>query len=236
MSVRPKNSHRYSALLIGLLLLFLWVPWWVEFAWGGVLIDIVVIATLLAAVYAASDRPFGYYVAMVLAAPALFSRALLALGEFHQMIGLSLICWGIFMTYVTVVILRDVMSTPLVNLDTIGGALCGYLMLGLTWSVFYALCEQVHPGSLIFSAAPGASHSVLADLSHSYPLFAYYSFTTLTTTGYGDVSPATMACRSLSVIEAIAGQFYIAVLVARLVALEIINSSRLPSHQDSAQP
>jgi len=212
--------------MVSLLLLFLWVPWWSDFAWGGWLTDLVSIATLLAAVYAASERSSSYYLAVVLAAPALCSRALLA--YFPQMVELALICWGIFMAYVAVAILRDVLTTPRVNLDTISGALCGYLMLGLTWSVFYALCEFIHPGSLIFSTTPGALRATLPDIARSYPLYAYYSFTTLTTTGYGDVTPATMACRSLSIIEAIAGQFYIAVLVARLVALEIIQSSREP--------
>jgi hypothetical protein len=56
--------------------------------------------------------------------------------------------------------------------------------------------------------------------------FVYYSFVTQTTLGYGDITPITAPARSLSLLEAVIGQLYVAVLIARLVGIHIAQSSR----------
>jgi uncharacterized membrane protein len=74
--------------------------------------------------------------------------------------------------------------------------------------------------------AAGSFH-IFENNSRSEPQlmnFAYYSFATLTTTGFGDVTPAVGVSRGISVLEAVAGQFFLAILIARLVSLEIIHS------------
>ena len=78
-----------------------------------------------------------------------------------------------------------------------------------------------------FFAAGSFAH-IYEDATQSRPIlmhFAYYSFATLTTTGFGDITPASGPSRGISVLEAIAGQFFIAVLIARLVSLEIVHST-----------
>lgn len=97
--------------------------------------------------------------------------------------------------------------------DTLFGAACVYLLLGLVWMVAYTLLERVHPGSFHFNSVDAAS-GVPAVFD-----FLYYSFVTLTTLGYGDVTPLTPRARSLAVLEAIVGVLFVAVLIARLVGL-----------------
>ena len=91
-----------------------------------------------------------------------------------------------------------------------------YLLIGITWSDVYAVLEHLPPGS--FNLAGASAIEV--------PAFTYYSFVTLTTLGYGDVTPLTDQARSLAILEAVIGQLYMTVLVARLVGLLISHSSR----------
>lgn len=105
-----------------------------------------------------------------------------------------------------------------VTADRIQAAVCGYLLVGLGWGLLYSVMEHVRPGT--FQDPTGGSpmsHAVLAGSPH----LIYYSFTTLTTLGFGDVVPTTPLARSLSTLEAVTGQLYLALLVARLVGLHI---------------
>jgi hypothetical protein len=102
--------------------------------------------------------------------------------------------------------------------DAIFGAVCGYLLLGIIWSVLYAAVEIAAPGSFRVPAAGGAG---IADARVQRGDLGYYSFITLATVGYGDVTPVTPLARTLAWMEAVAGQFYLAVLVAGLVGFKV---------------
>jgi len=106
------------------------------------------------------------------------------------------------------------------SVNRIIGAICVYLLLGVIWSILYALLEFALPGSFAGIAEQ--------DGSTWSPDWIYYSFVTLTTVGYGDMLPLTFSARALSYIETILGQFYIAILVAGLV------SAYLASKQDAS--
>jgi hypothetical protein len=100
------------------------------------------------------------------------------------------------------------------TLDSVFGAICGYLLLGMAWGVLYSMLDTARPGS--FQVGSGLAEEVQAEDSH-VPLFTYYSFITLTTVGYGDVTPVSAPARTCAWLEALMGQFYLAVLVAGLV-------------------
>jgi len=107
--------------------------------------------------------------------------------------------------------------------DAIFGAVCGYLLLGIIWSVLYSAVETASPGS--FCMPPPSDPGVLAARPDRGAL-GYYSFITLATVGYGDVTPATPLTRTLAWMEAITGQFYLAVLVAGLVGFKVTQAMR----------
>jgi voltage-gated potassium channel len=102
--------------------------------------------------------------------------------------------------------------------DAIFGAVCGYLLLGIIWSLFYSAVETASPGSFSLSTASKPS-AVAGRLDRG--VLSYYSFITLATVGYGDVTPSTPLARTLAWIEAITGQFYLAILVAGLVGIKV---------------
>jgi voltage-gated potassium channel len=107
--------------------------------------------------------------------------------------------------------------------DAIFGAVCGYLLLGIIWSLVCSAVETASPGSFAIQASGGAD-VVPSRLDRG--VLSYYSFITLATVGYGDVTPTTPLARTLAWIEAITGQFYLAVLVAGLVGFKVTQAMK----------
>lgn len=115
-----------------------------------------------------------------------------------------------FALFATVVAAQVYRRGP-VTYHRIQGAVAVYLLLGLTWASAYALLYDLRPGT--FTGALDA-----ASLPQTW---IYFSFVTLTTTGYGDILPVHPIARSLAIAEAVAGQLYLAITLARLVALHV---------------
>ncbi len=109
--------------------------------------------------------------------------------------------------------MRQVAVGTEINPNRIVGAICVYLLLGVIWSIFYLVIEFFEPGS--FRGLTEAASSAWN------PDWIYFSFVTITTLGYGDITPVTQTARSFAFAEAVVGQFYIAVLVAGLVSAYI---------------
>ena len=126
----------------------------------------------------------------------------------------------IFLVLTILVILRHVLRSAVVGPDMILGAVCAYLLLGFAFNQVYSFVEAIQPGS--FAGAIGMQQDG-----------GYFSLVTLSTLGYGDRVPARPLARSIAAVEAVVGQFYIAVIVARLVAMQVIHS--LPSADDASQ-
>lgn len=119
-------------------------------------------------------------------------------------------------------VVRSLFSETELSLDSVLGAICGYLFLGLGWAVAYSMVDRFRPGSF-------ALHESLVAVSESPPslqLLTYSSFVTLSTVGYGDMAPVSSAARTLAWIEAVVGQFYVAVIVAGIVSMIVTARDR----------
>jgi hypothetical protein len=120
----------------------------------------------------------------------------------------------LFLTLGTFTVLYAITQHKEVTADTLFGAICGYFLLGLTWSFIYLLIDIINPGSF--------SHQLSDSTLHRSALNAsYYSFTTMTTLGYGDILPVSYLARTCSWLEAVSGQIYLAVWISQLVGLRI---------------
>ena len=104
------------------------------------------------------------------------------------------------------------------NFDRLIGAVCLYLLLGLAWAIVYSLFHWAEPES--FAGLP-VDASIQFDSS-----FVFFSFVTMTTLGYGDIVPLTPTLRTFAYLQAIVGQFYLAILVASLVSAYIASANR----------
>lgn len=110
------------------------------------------------------------------------------------------------------VVLRQVFRPGPITLHRIVGSAAGYILIGIAWGELYRLLCALAPGAL------AASSGAALDRSH----YLYYSIVTLTTVGYGDITPLHPLARSLAMLEALTGQLFPAILIARLVSLELL--------------
>jgi Ion channel len=124
----------------------------------------------------------------------------------------------IFLVIAVGVILRHLFERRAVSIDDLLGTLCGYLMAAMAFTNVYGAIELLSPGAFSINT-PIAS--LLANWYQRESLFTYFSLTTLTTMGYGDITPVAPAARSAAVLQAVFGQFYIAVVVAQLVGSKL---------------
>jgi len=126
-----------------------------------------------------------------------------------------------FFSVTTVSILKHVIEYNRVSSDKIYGAVSAYILVAIIMAMLYTMIEISEPNSFYF--AQGIQHTDGAISAHRlyFSEFLYFSFTTITTLGYGDIIPISKIAKSLTSIEAVAGQLYVAVLIARLVGLHI---------------
>lgn len=201
------RRHRFATLLFLLLVALAVAPIFAA-ATGIDLLEFLLAIILLAAIGSAADVP--WIRALVVLGLAFFAvRLVQSLVGVAGLMPLSQVLWIATALLATVVTMRHAFKSGPVDSERICAALDAYLLLGLIFGVAYRLIDQTWPGS--FTAA--------ADAPLSLGRAVYFSFVTLATLGYGDIVPANDAAAGLTVVEAVIGQFYLAVLVARLVSL-----------------
>ena len=234
--------HRFNFLLVTLILLVLVVPFLRYFGPAArVVFTALFFGMLVSAVLAVSERRKHLVIAGTLAVMVVVLRAVsFILHDTHEWwlsikvvgLGVEMICFG----YTTVLIVRYVLSADRVTFDMICASLCAYLLLGIVWAQLYILLTATamqDPDSLVLTA-PIFSPRLFGDgvgthlgrIDQMYVTAMYVSFVTLSTLGYGDITPTAELTRMLTVVEAIIGQFYLAVLVARLVGLHIAGARK----------
>jgi hypothetical protein len=152
--------------------------------------------------------------AIVIFVPTLGAHLLAAYGGGLPLHVAALILRAAFFGYVTGLIMWRTLRREDVTVDTIAGAACAYTLLALVWGGLYSLLEALHPGSFDIPAVwrIGPSGDPNAAL-------VYFSFVTLTTVGYGDITPQWPGAGGLAASEAVVGQLYLAITIARLVGL-----------------
>ncbi|HLW71062.1 MAG TPA: potassium channel family protein [Candidatus Binataceae bacterium] len=118
----------------------------------------------------------------------------------------------LFISFLIVLLTRQTFRAGPITPRRVQGSVAVYLLLGFLWSVLYEIVELLQPGSFSIVARNG-----VADIRQ----LGYFSLTTLTTLGFGDILPLSPLARSLTVLEALVGQLFPVILIARLVAMEI---------------
>ena len=194
--------------LCSLLLLVILTPILIGSAHGATLLRILFTLVLISAVYVASGNRRNVIIAAILAVALLIINwfGLERPGAQPGIVGgLLLITLN---SYVFFIMLSRILQADKVSFDVICGGIALYLLIGLTWAVSYSIVEWVEPGS--FALPKG---------SEDWSQLLYFSLTTLTTLGYGDIAPLSPFARIWSALEAVTGVVYIAVLIARLVSL-----------------
>jgi hypothetical protein len=169
----------------------------------GLLVPILALAAV-----DASGRP--RRIAVGLAALCLLTSAdnLAGFSHLPPQIGIALCV--LFLAYTTFRLFAGVVASPTVTADVIAGALASYMLVGLTWAFAYGLLETVRPGSIHGLAEGGATLD--------FPSLLYFSYITLLTIGYGDITPLSATARMMTVVEGLLGMAFTTVVLAVLVA------------------
>lgn len=192
---------------------------------GRLLVTAGLTLVLLSGSFSFSGRPRLRRLAVILAIFALASHWLCHVGEIHGLLIWAYTSTILFLALTAGGVLTRVVGGDRVTPHHIQGAVAVYLMFGLIWACAYAVVEMRQPGAFNLphmAEAGGVMESQQNDLRH----LVYFSFVTLTTLGYGDISPASFGARTLVTLEALVGQLYLVILIARLVSLEVAYSGR----------
>lgn len=182
-------------------------------------------AILLAGVYAikASQRTTAVGVALVV--PAFVAAILSDITNHPVAVVANFVLSAAFLLFASGAILETILRQHRVTRSTIEGGIAVYLMIGVGFVLIYGLLEYLAPGSFLKNNRPFGVDMLAGTPGSPFPELIYFSFVTLTTVGYGDVHPATHHAQVFAVGEAIAGQLYITIFIARLVGLHIHHMS-----------
>jgi len=225
------HSHRHTALLIAIIALLGARPLIGESSVATAVFSVAITLVLVIALYTiqvdelVGDRErllhhrkhrgaLGWMLAII----AIAFRLGDIFSPSHQLVTASSIALLFFFLFVAITELRGVLKHKIVTRETISMSISIYLLLGLTWGFLFIVLFDFQPRAFSFGGAAPSEQQVT-------PVLVYFSLTTLATVGYGDITPLTMQARYAAVSEGIAGQFYLAILVARLVSMQMSQSA-----------
>ena len=216
----PRFRGRHLTLLILLLVIMAASPIVVDLELGLLIINLIGVAVIIAALYAIGDRRHFLMFAIPLSVASLIANWFMEKYPSHVSVVVEHIIMIILLGFFTVVILGYVIRSGKVTTDRIYAGICVYIFIGYAWAFAYSLLDEFQPGSF---AAPTqiASNNYIDRVIQ----MRYFSFVTLATIGYGDITPRTQTARTLTILEAIVGQFYMVALIGRLVSLQIVHVS-----------
>jgi hypothetical protein len=210
-NVRSFTRHKFFLLFLFLLANLILYPYVQNGGFAYFAFRVIGSAAILIAVYAIRLRRTLLLVALLLAVPALAERMLLLHADAGVLSILNVVLSFVFDVFIVVVIFRRVFANERPDSEAIFGSLCIYLLLGFAFASLYGMVAVIQPKAFYLDP--------LTNL-HAIPNrfdFIYYSFATMTSLGAAGVVAVSAPARSLSVIEALLGVLYLAVLIARLI-------------------
>jgi hypothetical protein len=228
-----ENTRRFRfsirQILVSLIILFLAGPF-VESRWGRLAETVLYSFVLISTLVAVGARPRALMLSLALILPALTFRWVSHLFSLSQNDPLPLVCLSLAFGFTIFQLLRFVIRAQRVDSDVLCAGISVYLLLGQIWGFLYQLADRFLPGSFNFPGLPGHSAQLSPDEAF------YFSMSTITTAGYGDIVPASRAARTLSNFESTTGVLFMAVLLSRLVAMHLADRTRSQQSMDGIKP
>jgi len=224
--------RRHTALLVAIVAAFLVRPLIGDSGAGPPIFSLAMLALLLLALYninvddlvgdrdtLLTQRRRRNIIAWTLGIPAIAERFAASFAPSHALYIAGSVLWLLLFAYITWNELRAVLRQKEITREVISMSISVYLLFGLTFGLFYIVLHDLQPTAFGFGTAGPASEQ------QTIPVLIYFSLTTLSTIGFGDITPITLQARYAAVAEGITGQFYLAILVARLVGMQMSQSA-----------
>jgi hypothetical protein len=203
-------QQRCFLLFLALLALLVAVPFLSEIPYGRIILAIVNVIVLLTAVAAVGRSWLSFVIAVILVLPALVFRFLALESSLPGYLALS---WGfaaIFYLFILADLLHYVLRRDFMTSDKLYGAVAAYILVAMLWANLHGVTQYFYPGAYAYGGTPKALD--MTDL-------IFFSFTALTTAGFGDITPALIQSRFLTILEMVTGVMYVAILIARLTGV-----------------
>jgi hypothetical protein len=205
---RPSRLPRFGVLLAVMILEVMLAPLLPDRDGGPPVSELTIALTLTAALVAVGIRRG----TLLLFAVAVGAVAAEGVARTTPTEVVALAMRMVFLGYVLARVVRNVLTDRVVTHDTVAGVACGYVLLGLVWGALYAFLETLRPGSFLIPEAWRTGTSTVRALT-------YLSFVTLSGLGQGDLLPAGPPAGGLCIGEAIVGQLYMGIMIARMVGI-----------------
>ena len=241
---RSLGPRKHTALLVALIAAFAIRPLLGDAGTGPVLFSIALLVVLVVALYDVdvdelvgdretllAERRKRSIVGWTLATLATAERLAIMFVPNHALYLAGSVGWTLLFAFITWNELRGVLRQKKVTRETISMSISVYLLLGLTWGLLYIVLYYLQPQAFSLGGPPTPISGPLAE-QRVIPVLIYFSLTTLATIGYGDITPVTLQARYAAVAEGITGQFYLAILVARLVGMQMSQSANQQAEQN----
>jgi len=213
-TLRPRMAqmlqNRCFLLFWALLILLVALPFLSETDHGRGLLGFLNVIVLVTAVAAVERSKLSLVVALLLGLPTLAFLILALESDLPKYLALS---WGFnaaFYTFTLAHLLHYVLRRDVMTADKLYGAVAAYLMIAILWAFLHGLLQYFHPGAYALHGTPQTLD--LAGL-------IFFSFTAITTAGFGDITPALIQSRFLTIFEMVTGVMYVAILIARLTGV-----------------
>jgi hypothetical protein len=215
--------------LLALVLLFIATPLVEDLRYGNSIEITLMTLVLVSGVLAVGRSHRTLVWAVVLMVPVVTARwSHHFFPELDSATVIFLVAGLVYLIFLVVQFLGFILRAPRVNAEVLYAGISVYLLLGLVWTLAYSLVAKLIPNSFAFSTGPAISQKMEGFTAY------YFSFVTLTTVGYGDITPVSNWARALAALEAMTGTLYMAVLISRLVAL--YSSEKLPPGEPPSRP
>jgi voltage-gated potassium channel len=208
---------RFLILLILILSLLVLTPFLDDIIETRILVDVFLTAIFIFIINSIRLKRSQTIIASVLVLPLIVATWSTYFVEINPLSLLTKIFGALFFSYAAINILRIIVKSEKVTRETIFAEIVAYLLIALMWAFLYMILERVSPGSFSFPEKGFRNESMR---------FEYFSFITITTLGYGDITPVTDKATALALIEAVVGQIYLVVLVAWLVGMHVSQRSK----------
>jgi hypothetical protein len=209
--------------LAALILLLVTSPFVARLENGDLLESVLLTLVLGLAVLAVGSRRWVLWLSVALVLPAILGKWFYHFRPDRILPEFYLVGAMVFLLFIISQFMRFILCAPRVDSEVLCAGISTYLMLGLFWSFSYSMVAYRFPGSFAFNGGPDSSHVMKGFTS------LYFSYITLSTVGYGDITPVSDAARMLAAAEAMTGTLFVAVLISRLVSLY----SSQPQNNDS---
>ena len=210
-------KDRFLFLIVLIVMLIVLATFIQDFIRISYLIQLFFTIIFITTIYAVSQKRNHIIIAVILSIPTILALWSNEIAINNTLITIGYICGLILFAFVIILILKYVFSEQVVTRQTISAAIAVYLLIALMWTFIYRLIAMLYPGSFAIA------HSELQGVANIY---IYFSLVTITTLGYGDITPIGSHAVSMAVLEAVTGQIYLVVVVAWFVGMYVSRKSK----------